>query len=63
MSDEELERAAKTLIIKMQDAVRKDNENNLNGKPALEKLMLLKEVTKELRRIAIQHYFLDSGGC
>ena len=63
MSDEELERAAKTLIIKMQDAVRKDNENNLNGKPALEKLMLLKEVTKELRRIAIQHYFLDNGGC
>lgn len=63
MSEEELQKAAKMLIIKMQDAVQNDNESNKKGRPALEKMMLLKEVTKELRRIAIQHYFMENGGC
>ena len=63
MSDEELQKAAKMLILKMQEAVSNDNESNKKGRPALEKMMLLKEVTKELRRIAIQHYFMENGGC
>ena len=63
MSEEELQKAAKNLILKMQDAVSNDNESNKKGRPALEKMMLLKEVTKELRRIAIQHYFMENGGC
>ena len=37
----------------MQDAVEKDNHANRNHKPALKKLLLLEEVTKELRRISI----------
>ena len=63
MSEEELKKAAEQLIMKMQDAIENDNENNANGKPALAKLLLLGDVTKELRRIAIQHYFMESGGC
>ena len=47
----------------MQDAVESDNENNASGKPALAKLLLLGDVTKELRRIAIQHAFMENGGC
>lgn len=63
MTDEELKKAAQQLILKMQDAVENDNENNASGKPALAKLLLLGDVTKELRRIAIQHAFMDNGGC
>lgn len=63
MTDEELKKAAQQLISKMQDAVENDNENNASGKPALSKLLLLGDVTKELRRIAIQHHFMENGGC
>ena len=47
----------------MQDAVEKDNKANEAGRPALKKLLMLEDVTKELRRIAIQDKFLENGGC
>jgi len=45
---------AQELGEKMRDAVTKDNENNKNGIPALNKLMLLDEVTRELKRSSLQ---------
>ena len=63
MSEEELKKSAQTLIREMQDAVERDNEANEKGRPALKKLLLLDHVCQELRRIAIQHFFLESGGC
>lgn len=47
----------------MKLAVEADNQSNSKRKPALQKLMQLDEVTKELRRIPIQQDFLDRGGC
>ena len=38
---------------KMINAVKSDNESNAKKQPALKKLLLLEEVTKELRRIPI----------
>lgn len=53
MSEDELKKSAQQLIRTMQDAVEKDNENNDKGRPALKKLLMLDQVTCELRRIAI----------
>jgi len=47
----------------MKEAVAQDNEANINRKPALRKLLLLDEITKELRRIPIQENFIERGGC
>lgn len=53
MKDEDKEEAAKKLIKIMSDAVENDNRANSAKKPALSKLLLLGQVTKELRRIPI----------
>ena len=47
----------------MKTAVQEDNEANSSRKPALNKLLQLERVTKELRRIPIQEYFIEFGGC
>ena len=47
----------------MRQAVEKDNASNTKSLPALEKLLLLEKVTKELRRIPIQETFIEKGGC
>ena len=53
MTEDEKQKAATELIVIMKNAVDKDNESNSNRKPALQKLLLLEQVTKELRRIPI----------
>lgn len=63
MSDDDLKKSACSLIRIMQDAVEKDNLSNELGRPALKKLLLLDQVTQDLRRCAIQHFFLENGGC
>ena len=47
----------------MLDVVEADNASNAKRKPALEKLKNLQHVTKELRRIPIQEFFIEKGGC
>ena len=63
MKTEDKNAAAKALIKLMTEAVMSDNDANSKKKPALNKLLLLSQVTKELRRIPIQEEFLDYGGC
>lgn len=63
LSEDERRQAAEALIKLMKTIVIEDNESNGQRKPALKKLLNLDKVTKELRRIPLQSYFLDSGGC
>lgn len=64
MPDHEKNEAAKALVTTMNNAVSKDNNNNSNRRPALEKLFNLEFVTKELRRNPIQDAFIENqGGC
>jgi transcription factor SPN1 len=63
MTDEERQQAAHDLITLMLDVVEQDNASNAKRKPALQKLLNLEHVTKELRRIPIQEYFIEKGGC
>lgn len=63
MTDEERQKAAHDLILQMKKVVIQDNESNIARKPALQKLLNLDPVTKELRRIPIQDHFIESGGC
>lgn len=53
MTDEERQKAAHDLILQMKKVVMQDNESNGNRKPALQKLLNLDPITKELRRIPI----------
>ena len=46
----------------MCDAVNEDNKANSQGRPALNKMMLLDSVNRDLRKLAIQEKFLDIGG-
>ena len=63
LSDAQKEMAAEDLIKTMKKQVNDDNENNAQRKPALNKLLNLDYVTKELRRIPLQNCFLENGGC
>ena len=47
----------------MHECVESDNKNNSLRKPALQKLLNLDHVTKELRRIPIQNSFIEKAGC
>ncbi len=62
MSEEQIEKSANDLVKCMHEAVDNDNIANANGKPALNKLMLLDQVCRDLRKLAIQEKFLDLGG-
>lgn len=62
MKEEEIDEMANNLAILMRDAVNQDNQANLEGKPALSKLMLVDRITKELRNLSVQEKFLDIGG-
>jgi transcription factor SPN1 len=62
MTDEEVEAMANKLALQMRDAVNEDNKANQNGRPALSKLMLVDQVTKDLRKLSVQEKFLDIGG-
>jgi len=53
MKHEDKEKEAKALINLMTEAAQDDNEANSKKKPALNKLLKLGQVTKELRRIPI----------
>lgn len=53
---------ALNLIARMKQAYEQDNKSNQAGKPALKKLFMLDEVTKELRKRSIQDPFIDNGG-
>ena len=46
----------------MKEAYDKDRLANKQGRPALQKLILLDHVTKELRKAPIQEKLLDKGG-
>ena len=63
MKDEDKEALAKALRLLMAGAAQDDNQANSKKKPALNKLLKLSHVTKELRRIPIQEHFLEQGGC
>ena len=45
MKEEEIDEMANNLAILMRDAVNQDNQANLEGKPALSKLMLVDRIT------------------
>ena len=62
MKEEEIDEVANGLAILMRDAVNEDNQANLQGKPALSKLMLVDKITKDLRNLSVQEKFLDIGG-
>jgi hypothetical protein len=53
MSEEQIEKSANDLVKCMHEAVDNDNIANANGKPALNKLMLLDQVCRDLRKLAI----------
>ena len=63
MNDDTKKEVAEKLIIMMNKAVNDDNEANQLKRPALQKLLNLDHAIKELRRIPIQEFFLDSNGC
>lgn len=62
MKEDEIDEVANGLAILMRDAVNEDNQANLEGKPALSKLMLVDKITKDLRNLSVQEKFLDIGG-
>lgn len=53
---------SKELIKKMEDAMIKDNKARENKKPAFAKLMLMKELTSELRKFRVQEQFMIDNG-
>jgi hypothetical protein len=53
MTDEEIDAHAKKIAQQMCDAVNDDNKANSEGRPALNKLMLLDSVNRDLRKLAI----------
>ena len=53
ITDEQICDLARLLANKMLDAVKEDNLSNSARKPALKKLLMLDEVCKELRKLAI----------
>ena len=63
LSDEQAEEIARALYDKMVKAFESDNKQNEAKKPALGKLILLDEVTRELRKQAIQEKFISGGYC
>jgi hypothetical protein len=40
-----------------------DQESLAGGRPALQKLLMLKEVSETLRKLSLQEKFLELGGC
>lgn len=61
-TDEQAKDAATALIIRMNKAYEMDNENNRKKRPAISKLVMIEEITKELRKKTLQDHFLDNGG-
>lgn len=53
---------AKALANKMLEAYQNDNRENEAGRPALAKMILLQEVSHDLRKLAIQEKFMDMNG-
>jgi transcription factor SPN1 len=47
----------------MAQAYHDDNKANSSGKPALNKLMSLDQVCRELKKLSIQEIFIDKKGC
>ena len=46
----------------MNEASEKDEVCYMKKRPAIQKLILLDEITKELRKRSIQEPFMDNGG-
>ena len=61
-SSKAMRQVAESGEILMHEAVDNDNIENANGRPALNKLILLDQVCRDLRKLAIQEKFLDLGG-
>ena len=61
-NDDQVKEQALVLIAKMKQAFESDNKSNQQKKPALAKLMMLNEITKELRKKSLQNHFIDHGG-
>lgn len=61
-NDDQIKEQALMLIAKMKQAFEQDNKSNEQKKPALAKLMMLTEITKELRKKSLQGHFIDNGG-
>lgn len=53
---------AKELVRDMTDAYVHDNESNKNGIPALKKLLLIEDVSKQLKRQDLHDSFIGNGG-
>lgn len=54
---------ALALIVKMNKAFEQDQKSNQAKRPAIQKMLLLDEIIKELRKKSLQDHFLDNGGC
>lgn len=63
LTDDDKKAEAQQLIDAMQLAVRQDNKANSEQRPALQKLINLEQISKQIRRIPIQEQFIDQGGC
>ena len=57
-----LENLTEETYIKMQKAVEEDHEANKTKKPALQRLLIMKECLSNLRNISIQEKFIENGG-